>query len=418
MARIVGTSSFDFLQGTTGNDEIFGLGGPDTITATTGNDSIEGGEGFDAIVYSNLNSPITLTPMGMIIKGNNGGIDRISGIERIVGQAGLANAVDASSITSGNVGIEVNLGGNFINVYNIPGTTGLRGFTIENFVNATGTVNNDTFTGSSRNNVLRGLGGSDFFVASAGNDTLDGGVGFDVADYSNLNTAITLGAVGTVSKGQFGQDSLIQIESIIGRSGLANAVDASAVTSGTTFVNINLSINRVDVNNIPGLGNRIFFVTNFVNTTGTSNADTITGSALNNVLIGGGGNDVIDGGDGNDFINGTNFVTRGFSEFDTLRGGSGNDTFVLGDRTGSYYVGNGNNDNARIQDLSVGDSIQLGLGRTYRAVGRTGGFDLFTVGASGFDRIALVNTTTSIGGLPTSNFTLASGQRSSIFIGA
>lgn len=428
---ITGTPSFDFLRGTSGNDSIFGLGGSDTITATTGNDLIDGGDGFDAVVY-NLNTPITLTSIGGINKGQFGQ-DTLRFVERIVAQAGFANSVDASSITSGNTSIEVNLGGRFINVRDIPGL-GFRGFTIENFVNATGTSNVDVFTGSDSNNLLRGLGGDDFFNATRGNDRIEGGSGFDTIDYTPLNISITLRPMGMIEKGQAGQDTLFLMERIIGAANQTNTIDAST-TPGGASIDVQLQNNFLRARDIPRLGIRDFWVENFRNVTGTQSRDNIDGNGANNVLnglggndgvfgrggndilFGGAGTDFVVGGEGDDVINGTDSTSRGQSEIDDLEGGTGNDRFVFGDRSGSYYKFNGVNDVVGIRDFSSGDVIQLGLGETYRTVSRNGGFDLFVVTGGANDLIARVNTTPSVS-LPTGNFTVSSGQRLGSFIGA
>ncbi|GAP99245.1 calcium-binding protein [Leptolyngbya sp. NIES-2104] len=431
VATITGTESFDFLRGTSGDDRIFGLGGSDTITATSGNDSIDAGTGFDAVVYG-LNTAITLRPAGVIDKGQFGQ-DTLRFVERIVGQAGFANSVDASSITSGSTAIEVNLGGRFINVGNIPGI-GFRGFTIENFVNATGTSNNDTFTGSDGNNLLSGLGGDDFFNATRGNDRIEGGAGFDTIDYRPLNVAITINPTGVINKGSAGQDTLFQVDRIIGAVNQTNTIDALS-TPGGASINVQLLNNLLQVRDIPGLGLRNFFAENFRNVNGTQNRDNLDGNNANNVLNGFGGNDgifgrggddvlsggagtdFVVGGDGNDVINGTDAAARGRSEIDDLEGGSGNDRFIFGDRSGSFYKFNGVNDVVGVRDFSSGDVIQLGLGETYRTVSRSGGFDLFVVTGGANDLVARVNTTTAVS-VPTSNFTIASGQRLGAFIGA
>jgi Ca2+-binding RTX toxin-like protein len=301
MAVITGTAQFDFLTGTGEDDRIFGLGGPDTIFASRGNDFIDGGDGFDAVDYSSIGSAITLEATGIIRKGLSGS-DTLFKVERIIAPINVANSVDASSAT-GETAVEVNLGGRFVNIYNIPGL-GFRGFTVENFTNATGTNNNDTFTGSTGNNTLKGLGGNDFFNATSGNDILDGGAGFDTVDYRALSTGITLGATGIVNKGSAGTDTLVQIERIIAPVMFASTIDASTAT-GAVALEVNLGASFFNVYNIPGTtGLRSFGAENFVNATGTNNNDTFTGSAANNNLRGLGGNDFFNATAGNDIIDG------------------------------------------------------------------------------------------------------------------
>jgi Ca2+-binding RTX toxin-like protein len=64
------------------------------------------------------------------------------------------------------------------------------------------------------------------------------------------------------------------------------------------------------------------------------------GGSGNDTLFGGTGSDRLYGDDGNDRIIGGGF-TFNSNEYDTLQGGQGSDTFVLGNVTRSYYLGNG-----------------------------------------------------------------------------
>jgi Ca2+-binding RTX toxin-like protein len=429
-----GTDNTDTFTGSVGNNILRGLGGNDFFNATTGNDLIDGGTGFDTIDYRSLGTGITLGPAGTVSKGALGS-DQLVQVERIIAPTTFANSIDASTAT-GAASIEVNLGGNFVNIYNIPGL-GLLSIGVENFVNATGTNNIDTFTGSSGNNILRGLGGNDFFNATAGNDTIDGGIGFDTIDYRPLNRAVTLLPTGIINKSGGGQDNLIAMDLIIGALGQNNTIDASSAF-GSASLNVRLIDLRLDVQNIPGLGARTFFVENFNTIIGTANRDVIDGNDANNIfnggggnddlfghggddnLLGGAGNDFVSGDAGNDRITGSNSTSRGFGEFDRLVGGSGSDRFVLGDRSGSYYEGFGLNDFASISDLGFGDLIELGVGELYRITNQgAAGFDLLTIGVGGSaDLVARVSGPSSFG-FGTGTFTIASGQSlGGIFVGA
>ncbi len=100
---------------------------------------------------------------------------------------------------------------------------------------------------------------------------------------------------------------------------------------------------------------------------GGDNQDTLYGGQNNDTLTGGLGNDILYGDLGNDLLIGVDpdAVNPGLDEIDTLTGGSGVDTFVLGDVTQAYYD-NGNDANpgltdyALITDLNINeDVIQL-----------------------------------------------------------
>ena len=224
------------------------------------------------------------------------------------------------------------------------------------------TAGNDNITGDSLDN---------FILGSSGTDSINGGTGTDTISYLSLGNGITIKARGIVDKGAAGTDTLQNIEQIIAPLGQINTIDAST-GSGTASMNVDLSQNRLAVNNIPGIGTLNLTVENFVNVTGTPNVDVLTGNIENNTLVGGDGNDTLTGLRGNDTLIGVNplSATPGSNETDVLIGGRGRDVFVLGDATKTYYSGTGF---ATIQDFQQGiDRIQLrGSLSNYNIVGNS-----------------------------------------------
>ncbi|WP_179228311.1 calcium-binding protein [Leptolyngbya ohadii] len=289
-----------------------------------------------------------------------------------------------------------------------------------------GTNNSEFVFGTNSNNELYGLGGNDTLRGFAGNDFMSGGAGFDTVDYSGLGRAVIILPGGVISKNGLGTDRLdFSVERIVGTAGQANTIDG-AVGRGFASFNIDLSANRLTVNNLPGVGSVTFTVENFVNARGTVNRDTITGNSRANfidgfsgddVLTGSGGNDSLVGGAGIDILNGTSSAFRGNREIDLLRGDAGADGFVLGDRGGSYYRNGGVSDYAIISDFSSNDLIQLGAGDVYQAQRDGAGFDLFVVRNGVRDLVADVRTTSFIR-LPSGTFRVASGQVAGNFLGA
>ena len=91
--------------------------------------------------------------------------------------------------------------------------------------------------------------------------------------------------------------------------------------------------------------------------------DELNGGSNDDDLFGGLGNDELNGGSGDDNLTGVdidpNNLNPGLGEKDTLTGGSGNDTFILGDKKRAYYTGQKEQDFALIKDLKEGDKIQL-----------------------------------------------------------
>ncbi|MBL8337693.1 MAG: hypothetical protein JNM97_13040, partial [Rhodoferax sp.] len=159
------------IFGSSGNDLILGSARPtEYYRPAQGNDTVDGRGGFDIVDYGNANRGviITLAAAGQTTTVNDdgygsagqGGVDQLSNIEAIYG----SNQADL-------------------------------------------------LTGNASDNRLRGRGG---------NDALDGGDGFDLADYRSANTAvsITLATAGTttsnVNDGQGGLDSLVNIEALRG----------------------------------------------------------------------------------------------------------------------------------------------------------------------------------------------------------
>mgnify|MGYP001796856248 CR=1 FL=1 len=194
---------------------------------------------------------------------------------------------------------------NRLTVENIPGLGDVT-FTVENFVNVTGTTQDDRIIGNAEDNILIGNGGNDFFGGSAGDDIIDGDDGGandnDTVDYSGLGEAITLGATGTIVKdGGLGTDQLQRIETIIGDANQANTIDTSGAGNAASIV-VDLAAESLEINNIPGVGTLNRTVVNFVNVIGTAQDDTISGNNEDNTFGGSAGDDSISGNGGNDTV--------------------------------------------------------------------------------------------------------------------
>lgn len=204
-----------------------------------------------------------------------------------------------------------------------------------------GTPDDDLLRGTNGFDIISGLDGNDRIVALAGNDTISGDEGNDLISGGDGNDSIS-GGLG--------------VDRIFGNKG------DDDISSG----------DGIDVI-FAGDGN-----------------DRISGEAGRDRIFGGTNSDYLDGGNGNDKLIGVN-TTLGFGAFeiDTLLGGAGRDTFVLGDTANIYYDdGNssttGEFDYALILDFdSSNDFIQLkGTPDLYR-------LDFFISG-SGTQDVAIV----------------------------
>lgn len=130
--------------------------------------------------------------------------------------------------------------------------------------------------------------------------------------------------------------------------------------------------------------------------TGDSGNDTLMGGKGNDVLVGMDGNDLLLGGRGNDILNG---YGGGGAEYDTLSGGLGKDTFVLGGELGVSYLGNGyatiTDWNALVDTIQVqGSASQYTLDASQNWGGTE---DVDTAIYYGDDLIGVVLDTTAVG---------------------
>lgn len=128
----------------------------------------------------------------------------------------------------------------------------------------------NTFWGGAGNDVMFGAGGSDTFIMAMadGNDSISGGTGVDLVDYSARTDALT-----------------IYMDAVVNTSAVSKSAWTIAVTSGHySGATSEQDLIGADVENVVG----------------GSKDDVITGNALDNTLDGGGGTNVLSGGAGAD----------------------------------------------------------------------------------------------------------------------
>lgn len=172
-----------------------------------------------------------------------------------------------------------------------------------------GGINNDTLSGGLGNDKIAGGFGEDRLLGEGGDDRLYGNSGND-----NL-------------LGGSGKDYLW---GGIGNDILSGGLNQDFLWGGSDNDYLN-----------GGDGNDDLY--------GELGNDTLIGELGNDLLVGGDGSDLLNGGDGDDLLVGEelgsgqiNPPQAGITLFippDTLTGGSGADLFVLGDSSGSYYLG-------------------------------------------------------------------------------
>ncbi len=178
------------------------------------------------------------------------------------------------------------------------------------------------------------------------------GTGIDAADFANA----TLSGSGTINSGSLAFNLAIAND-LKTEGGEDFQIKLYSDSARTVLVGQSASIFITDSSVAAGQTLR-----------GTNRNDTLNGGAGNDSLIGNKGNDSLNGGAGADTLIGIDptDANRGRSEIDVLTGGSGNDLFILGNASGTFY-NDGNyvlsskadKDRALITDFSNGDKIQL-----------------------------------------------------------
>ncbi|MDJ0734087.1 MAG: SBBP repeat-containing protein [Nostocaceae cyanobacterium] len=291
-----------------------------------------------------------------------------------------------------------------------------------------GLMGDDEIKGKKGDDTLHGLAGNDKLDGEDGDDTLYGGAGADELKGGNQNDTFiiqetTEAEFDIFDGGSEELDRNPQGDTIVNDSGsdvifnkfddswgietfdgggnaiLGNAANNSLNFQKTTLVNviyvdggagedeIKGSVNDdtfrggADKDKIEGKdGNDVLYGDGGTDELkGGKGQDTIHGGADNDklngeddddILIGGAGNDELDGNKGNDKVIGVDPKTAiaGYGEIDKLKGGDQSDTFVLGDATQAYYLGQDNLDYGLIDDFKLDqfDKIQLyGIASNY-----------------------------------------------------
>ena len=374
---IPGTNGDDILVGTAGDDtiitgnateygdEVVGSGGNDTIDMS-GNDGVNG---YVTLNYSSLSGPIVATLNGITNTGSilkNGlGTDTLIGVAKplnagnfdgglnVLGTTGndsftltvaqdqwmslrSTRGTDSYSINGpGDVrldfrraegGLDIDLDARQINDDGFGNSETIGG--TGNVWEVYGSAFNDSFVGSDSNESYRYYGG---------NNTIDGGGGFDRARYdtdsvANINVNMSAGTVsGQLVAGGTFSDTITNIERVIGAGG--NDTFTSNV-AGSQFQGRNGN-DQINGN----IGSDTLYGDDGSDTlTGGGGDDFLYGGSSNNdlrdVIFGGAGHDVIDGGYGNDSLRGdggNDTITGGWG-VDTIVGGEGNDIL-----TGQVY---------------------------------------------------------------------------------
>jgi Ca2+-binding RTX toxin-like protein len=349
-------------------------------------------------------------------------------------QNNTINAGDAIHVIYGGAGNDVLRGGG--------GGDTLRGEVGNDVLE--GQAGNDTLLGDEGFDALRGGEGDDYLNGGANNDNLQGGAGRDIMDgmsgndrlFGQEDTDAMFGGVGDDSlyagpgeaflsqklNGGEGNDLLVggdgpdELDGGSGRDRMEGNLgddtyfvdsywDVIVDTGGNdlvrTAINWNLQAGLENISLLPE--------TIAANANGNNLNNLMEGNELNNTLAGGAGDDFLlgkdgsdnlIGGDGNDRLDGFGFLPTD-TEFDTLTGGGGTDTFVLDSFGTLHYKGNGNTIITDFRKLE-GDLIRLPGSSANYFLDTANNFSgsaapdttIYFQGPGGFDAIAILSDVT------------------------
>ncbi len=353
---LTGTGSYEAQYGFAGNDLIFGNGGNDLMFGGDGNDTLQGSAFIEAMFGEN-------------------GFDMV---DYSRAQAGLRlNLQDRSNSTGfaewdSYYGIEAFRGTNHADT--------LMGTSLADQLFGGG--GNDHIAGFGGNDLLHGDDGNDTLAAGAGvgAETLNGGAGFDIADYG-----VAAGSVVLDLRAGEAQGRAVLGDTLIGIEGLR----------GSQFNDVLFGSLWSDVMSGGGGNDEI---------RGSGGNDTLSGDDGSDTIFAGSGAEILSGGAGYDLLYyidaqqgivldlasptaNTGFaagdtisgfeVYIGSSHNDTLRGSAGAE-LLYGFSGNDVLFGNGGND---VLFGDAGDDLFV-MGMDSEFVSGGTGFDLVDLGAA------------------------------------
>ena len=325
--------NFNYVRGSNFDDTLLGSDRTDVtevFDGRAGNDSIDGRGGFDVLAFnfSTATGGVTASLVSGTATGVGTGTDTFTHIE------GLFGTVFGDVLTGGNAASGATLGDGLTEIFRgdagndtIDGGQGYDRVDYTNAATGAVVVLNDTVDGSASD----GLGGTDVLRniegvrGSAFNDSLTGSNTAPFESFEGREGNDTINGLGGVDRADYQYS----------KSGVSVNLNSGVVSDGYGGTDTLLNIENVR-------GSRDFND----NIGGSNAANKLEGLGGNDSLTGGDGNDVLDGGDGNDQLRGDagNDTVLGGAGNDYITGGSGNDSLVGGDGidTSDYFYSDTN----------------------------------------------------------------------------
>jgi Ca2+-binding RTX toxin-like protein len=320
------------LNGFGGNDNLFGSLGTDTLTGGTGVDFVSGGLGNDILIvnqgdvsfgdfFDGGGDTDTLRLNGLEFDFANCilvSIERIefqtsfNTTEVILGASQFGSGISLSATIVGSSDLTsedrlVTFMGETTK-FNLSGLTMLDFSQPSDIVFVYGDDDAETIIGTSIRDIISGEGGNDSLNGGLGVDELEGGDGSDTYFANVFNDVV----------------KEINADLVTGGNDIVNFTG----TSGTFVLTAN--VERLTLGGISAING--------------------TGNNLANVIIGNGAANILDGG--------ADALT------DTLRGGGGNDTYIINSATDNIVelAGGGTADRAKVSlsfALAAGDNVEF-----------------------------------------------------------
>lgn len=366
---LLGLEGNDQIRGHNGNDTLYGHEGNDLLWGDAGNDQVFGGIGNDELRGGLGNDTLLAGADNDVLLGEGGG-------DILNGEVGTDTASYATSTALVKVALDNSivfvgdaLGDTFVSIENLSGS---------NF--------GDTLVGNAGANTITGLAGHDAIFGMSGNDTLNGGLGIDTM----------MGGDGNDTYVSDVADIITETNAVAATGGIDTILSSATRTLGLNIENLTLAGAAI----IDGTGNTLNNVL-----TGNTVANTLKGAAGKDVLDGLAGLDTADysdktlavvatlngavavnvtvggiiedsiknienliGGTAADTLTGDNLanILNGGADAlaDQLRGGLGNDTYIINSINDNIVelVGGGIADRAKVSlsfALAARDNIEF-----------------------------------------------------------
>ena len=389
-SQVTGTDAADVLTGAATNDRLVGAGGADRLVGGKGGDVLVGGAGNDTLdggdngVNRTGGAMIDVTEYSgaaalyAVTKNSDGTFTVVaSGASAADGTDTLSN-IEGLQFSDGFVSLQLQVSERDMNKDGVTDLIEIRGTDLAAAgdeiapTSGTTTVAYRLFGGLG-NDSLTGGAGADVFEGGAGNDSIVGGEGTDRAIFSGNYADYTVSDVSsagvvTVShnnSGANGTDTLVGVEELAFADRVVKLGAADVVTTKLVDTDGN---QKVDASY----------------TTGTGSGDVVdfSNSILNNFVDAGVGNDSVKGGSG----------------ADTFIPGAGNDTVWGGANDGLDASGNPNVDRTQFAGARADYTVKAMQAATFSVSGTVEVGDVLSV-TVGAVAVSFVATSTDLSAL-------------------